>query len=42
MPLIETGPDIYVATMTTISNYYYYLEDNLNNLKGIKLKIYDG
>ena len=43
MLLAETGPDIYVATMPNIlSSYYYYLEENLNNLKGIKLKIYAG
>ena len=39
MPLAETGPEVYVSTMTkVISNYYASLEDNLIHFKGIKLK----
>ena len=39
MTLTSTGPEVYVATMTTIiSNYYYSLVDNLNHMKNLKLK----
>ena len=41
--LTATGPLVYVATTTTfLSNFYDALEDNLNHLKSIKLKIYPG
>ena len=38
VPLTATGPEVYVATMTTIiSDSYYYLSDALNQMKSIKL-----
>ena len=43
MPLTATGPEVYVATMTTIiSDSYYSLVDTLNNTKNIKLKDHPG
>ena len=43
VPLIETGPEIYVATMTNIiSNSYYSLVDTLNHMKRLKLKDHPG
>ena len=43
VPLTETGPEVYIATMTTIiSNSYYYLADNLNHTKNLKLKYHPG
>ena len=37
--LTETGPEVYVATMTTVILYYYdYLGDTLNHLKCLKLR----
>ena len=39
VPLTATGPEVYVATMTTIiSDSYYSLEDTLNQMKSLKLK----
>ena len=39
VPLTETGPEVYVATMTIIiSNSYYSLVDTLNHTKNLKLK----
>ena len=39
VPLTETGPEVYVATMTTIiSDSYYSLVDTLNQMKNLKLK----
>ena len=39
VPMTETGPEVYVATMTTIiSDYYYYLVDTLNHMKNKKIK----
>ena len=39
VPLKATGPEVYVATMTTIiSNSYYSLLDALNHTKNLKLK----
>ena len=39
LSLTETGPEVYVATMTTVlSNSYYYLVDTLNHMNSIKLK----
>ena len=39
VPLTETGPEVYVATMTTIiPNSCYSLVDNLNHMKILKLK----
>ena len=39
VPLTATGPEVYVATMTTfIYNSYYYLVDTLNHTKSLKLK----
>ena len=43
VPLTSTGPEVYVATMTTIiSDSYYYLVDTLKHMKDIKLKDYPG
>ena len=43
MPLTATGPEVYVATMTTIIyNYYYSLVDTLNHIKNLKLKDHPG
>ena len=39
VPLTSTGPEIYVATMTTVLfNAYGSLVDNMNHMKSIKLK----
>ena len=39
VPLTATGPEVYVATMTTIiSDSYYSLADTLNQMKSLKLK----
>ena len=39
MPLTATGPEVYVATMTTIiSDSYYSLADALNQMETLKLK----
>ena len=38
MPLTATGPEVYVATMTTISDSYYSLVDTLNHIKNLKFK----
>ena len=39
VPLTATGPEVYVATMTTIiSNSYYSLVDTLNHTKNLKPK----
>ena len=41
--LTETGPKIFVATITTfLSDYYDALEETLNHMKILKLKIYPG
>ena len=41
--LTATGPEVYVATMTTIlSDYYYSLVDTLNHTKRLKLKDHPG
>ena len=39
--LTETGPEVFVATMTPfLSDSYDALEDTLNHMKSLKLKIY--
>ena len=39
VPLTVTGPEVYVATMTTIiPDSYYSLVDTLNHMKNLKLK----
>ena len=39
VPLTATGPEVYVATMTTIISYSYYsLVGTLNHTKNLKLK----
>ena len=39
VPLTETGPEVYVVTMTKfLSNSYDYLKETLKNLKCLKLK----
>ena len=39
VPLTSTGPEVYVATMTTVlSNYYDSLVDTINHTKSLKLK----
>ena len=39
VPLTATGPEVYVANMTTIiSDSYYSLVDTLNQMKNLKLK----
>ena len=39
VPLTATGPELYVATMTTIIyDSYYYLVDTLNHTNNLKLK----
>ena len=39
LPLTATGPEVYVATMTTIiSDSYYSLADTLNQMESLKLK----
>ena len=41
--LTETGPEVFVATMTTfISDCYDALEETLNHTKSLKLKSYPG
>ena len=41
--LIETGPEVFVATMTTfISDSYDASEETLNHMKSLKLKNYPG
>ena len=41
--LTATGPEVYVATMTTvISNSYYSLVDTLNHMKSQKMKDHTG
>ena len=43
VPLIETCPEVFVSTMTTlISDSYYALEETLTHMKSLKLKIYPG
>ena len=43
VPLTSTGPEVYVATMTTIiSDSYYSLVDTLNHTKNLKLKDHTG
>ena len=43
VPLTETGPEVFVATMTTfISNSYDDLEETLTHMNSLKLKIYPG
>ena len=43
VPLKETGPEVYVATMiTALYDYYDYLVDALNHMKSIKLKDHPG
>ena len=43
VPLTATGPEVYVATMTTIiSDSYYSLVDTLNQMKNLKLKDHSG
>ena len=38
LPLTATGPEVYVATMTTIiSDSYYYLTDTINQMNSLKL-----
>ena len=43
VPLTATGPEFYVATMTTIiSDSYYSLVDTLNHTKNLNLKDHPG
>ena len=43
VPLTATGPEVYVATMTTIiSDSYYSLVDTLNQMKNLKIKDHPG
>ena len=43
VPLTATGPEVFVATMTTfLSDSYDALEETLNNIKSLKLKSYPG
>ena len=43
VPLTATGPEVFVATMTTfLSDYYDALEETLNHMKSLKLKSYPG
>ena len=43
MLLKATGPEVFVATMTTfLSDSYDTLEETLNHMKSLKLKIYPG
>ena len=43
VPLTATGPEVYVAIMTTfLFDYYDALEETLNHMKSLKLKIYPG
>ena len=43
VPLTATGPEVFTTTMTTfLSNYYDALEETLNHMESLKLKIYPG
>ena len=43
VPLTETGPEVFVATMTTfLSDSYDALEETINLMKSLKLKSYPG
>ena len=43
VPLTATGPEVFVAIMTTfLSNSYDALEETLNHMKSLKLKSYPG
>ena len=43
MPLTATGPEVFVAIMTTfLSDCYDALEETLNHMKILKLKSYPG
>ena len=43
MPLIATGPEVFVATMTTfLSDSYDALEETITHIKSLKLKSYPG
>ena len=43
VPLTATGPEVFVATMTTfLSDSFDDLEKTLNHMKSIKLKSYPG
>ena len=43
VPLIATGPEVFVATMTTfLYDFYDALEETLDHMKSLKLKIYPG
>ena len=43
VPLTATGPEVFVATMTTfLSGSYDALGETLNHMKSLKLKIYPG
>ena len=43
MPLTSTVPELFVATMaTSISDSYDALEETINHIKSLKLKIYPG
>ena len=43
MPLTATGPEVFFATITTfLSDSYDALEETLNHMKSLKLKIYPG
>ena len=43
VPLTSTGPEVFVDTMTTfLSDSYDALEETLNHMKSLKLKIYPG
>ena len=43
LPLTATGPEVFVAIMTTfLSDSYDALKDTINHMKSLKLKIYPG
>ena len=43
VPLTATGPEVFVATMTTfLFDYFVALEETLNHMKSFKLKSYPG
>ena len=43
VPMTETGPEVYVATITTIiSDFCYSLVDTLNHMKSLKIKYHSG
>ena len=43
VPLTETGPEVFVSTMTAFLSYYYYaLEETLTHMNSLKLKSYLG